>query len=120
MGGQCVNPLAKLIEAYSNEYRKLLTSQQGRVKVGFLIAWDFPGSYIPRSFYNHLKALETATNSKRVQKSVLIAPDQAAAQLIKKVVEKFGGEVYVAPLLDQQILAQLLKTNAQRLTEVKS
>lgn len=106
LGGRCVNPLANLTKTYLNEYRKLLANKRSKAKISFLIAWDFPGSYIPRSFYNHLKALETATNSQRIQKSVLIAPDGAAAYLVRKVVEKFGGDVYVAPLLDQQVLAQ--------------
>ncbi len=114
MGGPCRNPLANLTRAYSKEYSKLLANHKSQVKLSFLIAWDFPGSYIPRSFYNHLKALEAATNSQRIQKSVLITPDQAAAELAKKVIEKFGGDVYAAPLLDHQTLAQY-KDNPQRL-----
>ncbi|RLF11475.1 MAG: hypothetical protein DRJ69_01895, partial [Thermoprotei archaeon] len=61
-----------------------------------------------------VKALQTATNSERIQKSVLITPDQAAAELAKKVIERFGGDVYAAPLLDNQTLAQC-KDNPQRL-----
>ena len=114
MGGPCRNPLASLTRAYSKEYAKLSANIEGQASFSFLIAWDFPGSYIPRSFYNHLKALEAATNSQRIQKSVLITPDQAAAHLAKKVIEKFGGDVYVAPLLNHQTLAQY-KDNPQRL-----
>ncbi|RLF11153.1 MAG: hypothetical protein DRJ98_04230 [Thermoprotei archaeon] len=110
MGGIARNPLSNLISLYAKEYRKLAETSTAKAKVSFLIAWDFPGSYIPRNFYNHLKALEEATKAHRVQKSVLIAPDTAAANLAKKTIEKFGGEVYVAPLLDRNLLA-LKKAN---------
>ncbi len=115
MGGLAKRPLSNLIKNYAREYQRLRHSKASALNVNFLIAWDFPGSYIPRSFYNHLRALEEATQAHRIQKSVLIAPDLAAAMLVKKVVEKFGGEVYLAPLMDRNLMLTLSKLNQREL-----
>ena len=115
MGGPARRPLSNLIRDYAREYQRLCSSRARLLDVNFLIAWDFPGSYIPRSFYNHLKALEEATGCQRVQKSVLIAPNLAAAILARRVIERFGGEVYLAPLMDRKLISSLRRMGGEAL-----